>query len=564
MKDEIGGPYADDWFERWSGVLQPQHRGVRIPFAVERGAAMNRKMVNKRKALLARRSALMGEDDKATVAAVLLDKYVAANPSAVSDARVAEGVPAGVKVLRHSEFETVANLIKNKLGVSYNDAENYLRLAMARKPMGLGPAPGFRHRTFSNGEDIYQHAVSKLQVTSDEDLDGEDDADDDAMVDEDGYTSMTPAFDEEETLEALEDPMPTEPQAELEPQEAYEAMQFMAPLSNEEEDVLRSTPFLQADPRSTGLQHPVRWVDDPDHFEWLTQRMKDRQNAMDEVLEDEMYGDEMDGLTEEEAMDRNGSEVFDESGFSLRSAFRRVGRGISRGARGLAHGVSYGARGLANLPKSAWNTVKSFVPGRDKRKAALIKRLNAKLVKEHTNFLMMTDAKRGVFKPRATYVARSRMWSKNKIQRAGLPTSFTAGSATSSAILGDDVMGTWWNPFTWFESKTNYVLVNTKGERMAEMSETEYQAYAGTQRAVQMQQQQQQEQQPGVPQEVGPPPEAYAGPPPEAYGPPPEAYGPPPEEAPPEGGVDGDYFIEEPGEQLYVDGDGNILRGGEL
>ena len=53
-------------------------------------------------------------------------------------------------------------------------------------------------------------------------------------------------------------------------------------------------------------------------------------------------------------------------------------------------------------------------------------------------------------------------------------------------------MGSWWNPFSWFKKKTQYVLLNTRGERMAEMTETEYQAYAGT-RAAQIVSEQEQE-----------------------------------------------------------------------
>lgn len=84
---------------------------------------------------------------------------------------------------------------------------------------------------------------------------------------------------------------------------------------------------------------------------------------------------------------------------------------------------------------------------------------------------------------------------------------------------------------SWFKSKTKYVLLNTQGERVAEMSQTEYEAYAGTKAAMattdaQAQAEAQQQQQ----ADGGPPPEESA---------PPEA--PPPEEAAPEAASEGDF-----------------------
>lgn len=107
-----------------------------------------------------------------------------------------------------------------------------------------------------------------------------DDDDGDLLISEDGYTAITPSFDEDEMLLALEEPSTTEPQAELAPQEAYEAMKFQAPLSAEEQLILATTPGLRG----------LRWIDDPDHTEYLLHRAADAHKGMDEVLEDEMYG----------------------------------------------------------------------------------------------------------------------------------------------------------------------------------------------------------------------------------------------------------------------------------
>jgi hypothetical protein len=333
---------------------------------------------------------------------------------------------------------------------------------------------------------------ARFMVTSDEDLDGQDDSDDDPMMDDDGYTEMTPSFDEDEMLEALEEPSPTDTQAELDPQEAYETMLFQAPLSKNEAEVIDSTPMLYDDPHND-RGHPIRWVDDPDHNEWIMQRMKERYKAMDEVLEDQMYGagDPFGtrSLTEEERVERAGSDI----GLRAPKFVRRVARGLKKGFNAVARG---------------------FNKGRDTKKAELVKKLYKKLVFEHANYLQAQDVRRGARKPRAFYDNVSKQWARNKIQQAGLPTSFTAGTETASQIMGDSTMGSWWNPFSWFEKKTKYVLLNTRGERMAEMTETEYQAYAGT-RAAQMvseqQQQAQAEQQPAQ-AEQEPHPEQYEEP----------------------------------------------------
>ena len=127
--------------------------------------------------------------------------------------------------------------------------------------------------------------ADNIQNTADEDLDGQDDADDDPMMSAEGYTAMTPEFDEEDMLDALEEPDEDEPQAELPPQEAYEAMKYQAPMSAEEAEILNETPFLGPN---------MTWVDDSQHNEFLEQRMSERYKGMDEALEDEMYGDDPD------------------------------------------------------------------------------------------------------------------------------------------------------------------------------------------------------------------------------------------------------------------------------
>lgn len=366
-------------------------------------------------------------------------------------------------------------------------------------------AKKFLRRASVMGADVLK-TPSEYQSTSDEDLDGMDDTDDDPMMSEDGYTTITPHFDEDEMLIALEDPPDDEPQAEDPPQEAYEAMKFQTPLDKEEEFLLSTTPFLQDDPHGHG--DPIRWIDEPDHEEWLENRASEKHKGMDEVLEDTMYGN----LTEEEMMDRAGSEVGRFGLSSLKKGLRSAGRGLKKAGR------------VATMPVAKLaSVVKKFVPGRDAGKAKMVKSLNAKLVREHANWLATNDRKRGVKKPVSAYVPTARLWAKNKLQQAGLPTSFTSGSTVAGNILGSDSCGDWWNPLSWFKAKAKYVLINTEGERVAEMSETEYQAYAGTKAAMATSQQ---------PQEEGAPSPEEA---------PQEPQEPSAEEAPPEDASEGDF-----------------------
>lgn len=174
---------------------------------------------------------------------------------------------------------------------------------------------------------------------------------------------------------------------------------------------------------------------------------------MDEVLEDEMYGD---SLTEEESMDRAGSEV----GFGI-SSFKKIGRRVGSVAKRAG-------RTAVRTAKKVTSVVKKFVPGRDKGKAKMVKDLNARLVTEHANYLAASDRKRGIKRPVSSYLAASKLWAKNQIQKAGLPTSYTSGSVVAGHILGADACGDWWNPLSWFQGTVNRVLAGTLGQRAAE------------------------------------------------------------------------------------------------
>jgi hypothetical protein len=276
--------------------------------------------------------------------------------------------------------------------------------------------------------------------------------DDDPMFDDDGHTFTNPEFDEARMLHAVEHPRIDDPQAKQAPQEAYDLMKFSAPLSEDELEILQSTPFLEPG---------MTFVDDADHEEWLMNRMRDKRAAFDGVLEDTSYGDE--------------------SGFGLSSithAVSRAARGVTSAATRLP-GAGLAARGL----RAAAGLVKKFVPSRDAQKAAIVKQTNTRLVAGRANFLQMADVRRGVRgRPRSYYVSQAAPWAKKLLLARGLPTSYTTGNEVASNILGGDEMGSWLNPFSWFQTQVKYVVQDAQGQ-IAEMNSSDFQNWLAQQQA---------------------------------------------------------------------------------
>ena len=278
-------------------------------------------------------------------------------------------------------------------------------------------------------------------------------ADDDPMFDDDGQTHMQPGFDEDQMLHALESGRHA-----VSPQEAYEEMKYSAPLDKAEIEILNETPFLGPE---------LSFVDDADHAEWLYDHQRLKKNAMDEAFEDQMYGDLLD----------------DESGWglsSLTNAVKKVGKGA------LHYGTMPGRLALKYNPATlaAKALIKKFVPSRDAQKAALLRQTNNRLVQGRANFLQMADVKAGITnRPRAFYVAQAKPWTRSRLAAAGLPTSYTSGEVAATILGTEDVsMGSWWNPFSWFQSKTNYVVQNAQGE-ITEMNQGEFNAWMAQQQA---------------------------------------------------------------------------------
>jgi hypothetical protein len=320
-------------------------------------------------------------------------------------------------------------------------------------------------------------------------------------------------------------------QEDLSPGEAARVLEDMRPLNDEEVEI------FEEDPELLGM----RRVDDAEEAQWLRGRIKDGYTAMDEVLDDAVFGDAM---NKEEQLERLGLDT--DLGWGIpglsslkklakgaASVVKKGARGVYRGGRrGLRSGFRYAKRGVKTpftaakwAGKKVSKSLMRFVPGRDAGKAKLVRDLNRKLVRGHANWLAAQDKRSGrPAKAFSAYVAASKPWAKMKIAQGGLPTKFVVSGADvlGADIMGADVMGVWWNPFTWFQQKVKVVEQQASPEMMQDpYGQDPYgQAYP----------------QEGYPQEAYPqeaypqeayPQEAY---PQEAY--PQEAYGYPQEEYP--------------------------------
>jgi len=150
----------------------------------------------------------------------------------------------------------------------------------------------------------------------------------------------------------------------------------------------------------------------------------------------------------------------DESGFGFGS-LKKLGRGIGKGLKRRVAAP-------AGLAKGLGKGLKKFVPNRDKQKAAMIKNLYGKLWYEHANWLAKQDQGAGLaLAPRAKYEYVSKLWAKAQIKKGGLPTYFAVGRAEILGvdILGGDIMGSWWNPLSWFFERSNVIVNQTQGQR---------------------------------------------------------------------------------------------------
>ena len=278
--------------------------------------------------------------------------------------------------------------------------------------------------------------------------------DDEPGFDDRGYTSLLDLETNDASEENEDDPaFRGLLDSGLSQQEAQEAVDFMKPLDEEETEILKATPGL----------HGLTKVDDPEHQQWLLARAKEGNKGMDRVLEDAIYG-ENDMNHNEERMERE--DVDSAQGFSdgwgWKSPFRVLKKGIKK---------------AGSLAVSPLKLAMRFIPGRDARKAALVRNTYKKLWYEHANWLAHQDKAAGLaLKPRVQYEYVSKLWAKDQLRRNKLPTSFITGAPSTSGssdrtaalqmeILGDDSMGSWYWPFGQFMNFARTTINNTTEKR---------------------------------------------------------------------------------------------------
>lgn len=284
-----------------------------------------------------------------------------------------------------------------------------------------------------------------------------------------------PAREEDELLEQslTEDDLYETLEDESSPGEASRDIDAAEPLTRNESEIVD-------DPSFRGIDR----VDDPLHDDFVRRVVRRGQRGLDAVLDDAVYGDTM---TKEERLERTGSD--DESGWSIPglSFIKKVATAPISLARKIP-GVSYVDKLRRKIPgmsyvdkfarapftaaqwakRKTFGLVKKFVPRRDVNKAKIVRNLNRKLVVEHANWLANQDQRTGrPVQPISYYRSQSRPWARQQIRAAGLPTSFkvTGADVLGAEFVGEDVMGVWWNPFSWFTQTTQVVIDRTKMER---------------------------------------------------------------------------------------------------
>jgi len=264
-------------------------------------------------------------------------------------------------------------------------------------------------------------------------------------------------------------------QEDLSPGEAARTLEDMRPLDDEEVEIFEENPKLLG----------MRRVDDAEEAQWLRGRIKDGYTAMDEVLDDAVFGDAM---NKEEQLERLGLDTDLGWGIPGLSSLKKLAKGAAKavgktargvyrgGKRGLRGGFRYAKRGVRTpftaakwAGKKVTRSLMKFVPGRDAGKAKLVRGLNQKLVRGHANWLAAQDKRAGrATKSFSAYLTASKPWAKLKIAQGGLPTKFVVSGADvlGADIMGADVMGVWWNPFTWFQQKAKVIEQQASPEMM--------------------------------------------------------------------------------------------------
>jgi hypothetical protein len=178
------------------------------------------------------------------------------------------------------------------------------------------------------------------------------------------------------------------------PGEAKRLIDYMRPLSEDEQEIA-DDPYL----------NDVRWIDDPAHAADVLKAGKG-EDGVDQYMDDATYGED-------------------------RALFPTA-----------AHRRSPPAQKIRSS---------ALAPERDLAKLSVVRGLGRKLVVEHANWLADQDLSSGIaVRPRSYYEDVARLWTRDELKKAKVPTSTTSG---------------WTAPTSTFVGKADAVLVATSSRR---------------------------------------------------------------------------------------------------
>ena len=157
-----------------------------------------------------------------------------------------------------------------------------------------------------------------------------------------------------------------------------------------------------------------------------------------------------------------------------------TGWGFHSLTHGLRRGLSKGSHAAESVAKTPFGLLAHFIPGRDARKAALVRNTYAKLWYEHANWLSSQDQAAGrPLQDRSVYETAAKAWAKDQLRLHKLPTSYvtdapvptvTSGAEARAAVLnrmiiGESAMGAWFWPFSWFINSSRATIADTTAQR---------------------------------------------------------------------------------------------------
>jgi hypothetical protein len=149
------------------------------------------------------------------------------------------------------------------------------------------------------------------------------------------------------------------------------------------------------------------------------------------------------------------------------------------GFHSLTHGLRKGLGKVASVATTPLKFAAHFIPGRDARKAALVRNTYNKLWYEHANWLAHQDKNAGQpLQPRAAYEQTAKAWAIAQLKQNHLPTGLIQDAGTASAgeaavradtlgreIMGGEIMGSWFWPFGQFLSFAHTTINQTAPQR---------------------------------------------------------------------------------------------------